>query len=202
MEDLFIETQFGTVFSKAAGQQGAPLVLGIHGYSQRNGWQTWQPMMAPLVEAGYWLVSLDMPGWGRSVAQRPLDNDDYVMVIIAILDKLGAETAVLLGKSWGGGIALEAALQYPERITHLILTAPARRHMDPLVELQQPVLMAWAEDDNVIPYSYAATYVEKIPDIQLETYPTGGHSAAQKNVDDFAPKAVKFLGDRGLEIRD
>jgi len=193
MEDLFIETQFGTVFGKSAGHQGDPLVLGIHGYSQRNGWQTWQPMMAPLAEAGYWVVSLDMPGWGQSVAQRPLDNDDYVAVIIAILDKLEAETAVLLGKSWGGGIALEAALQYPARISHLILTAPARRNLDPLAELSQPVLLAWAEDDQVIPYKYAAAYVEKISDIQLETYPTGGHSAAPKNVEDFAPKAIKFL---------
>jgi pimeloyl-ACP methyl ester carboxylesterase len=151
-------------------------------------------MMAPLAEAGYWVVSLDMPGWGRSVAQRPFDNDDYVAVIIAILDKLGVETAVLLGKSWGGGIALEAALQYPERISHLILTAPARRNFDPLAELSQPVLMAWAEDDDVIPYKYAATYVEKIPNIQLESYPTGGHSAAQKNGEDFAPKVIKFLG--------
>ena len=194
MEDLLIETQFGTVFSKSAGQKGAPFVLGIHGYSQRNGWQTWQPMMAPLAEAGYWVVSLDMPGWGQSVAQRPLDNDDYVAVIIAILDKLDVERAVLLGKSWGGGIALEAALQYPERISHLILTALARRNLDPLAELSQPVLLAWAEDDQVIPYKYAASYAEKIPVIQLETYPTGGHSAAQKNVNDFAPKAIKFLG--------
>jgi len=193
MEDLFIETQFGTVFGKSAGRQGDPLVLGIHGYSQRNGWQTWQPMMAPLAEAGYWVVSLDMPGWGQSVAQRPLDNDDYVAVIIAILDKSEAETAVLLGKSWGGGIALEAALQYPARISHLILTAPARRNLDPLAELSQPVLLAWAEDDQVIPYKYAAAYTEKIPDIQLETYPTGGHSAAPTNVGDFAPKAIKFL---------
>ena len=194
MEDLFIETIFGTVFGKVAGRQGDPLVLGIHGYSQRNGWQTWEPMMAPLAKAGYWVVSLDMPGWGQSVAQRPFDNDDYVAVIVAVLDELGAETAVLLGKSWGGGIALETALQHPARITHLILTAPARRNIDPLVALQQPTLMAWSEDDNVIPYKYAAYYVEKIPNIQLETYPIGGHSAAQENATDFAPKAIKFLG--------
>ena len=195
MEDLFIETGFGTLFGKSTGRQDAPLVLGIHGYSQRNGWQTWQPMMAPLAEAGYWVVSLDMLGWGKSVAQRPLDNDEHVAVIVAVLDELGVETAVLLGKSWGGGIALETALQYPTRVTHLILTAPARRNIDPLAELQQPVLMAWSEDDNVIPYKYAAYYVEKIPKIQLETYPTGGHSAAQGNASDFTPKAIRFLSE-------
>ena len=193
MDDLFIKTAFGTVYGKSAGQRGDTLVLGIHGYSQRNGWQTWLPMIEPLAEAGYWVVSLDMLGWGKSVAERPLDNDDHVKVIVAVLDNLGLETAVLLGKSWGGGIALEVALQYPTRISKLILTAPARLNIDPLVELKQPVLMAWAEDDDVIPYKYAAYYVEKISTIQLETYATGGHSAAQENVADFAPKAINFL---------
>jgi pimeloyl-ACP methyl ester carboxylesterase len=195
MENLFISTTFGTVFGKAAGQRGDPLVLGIHGYSQRNGWQTWQPLMTPLANAGNWVVSLDMLGWGKSVADRPLDNDEHVKVIVAVLDELGAATAVLLGKSWGGGIALETALQHPERISHLILTAPARRNIDPLAELKQPVLLAWAKDDDVIPYKYANYYVDKIPHIQLETYATGGHNAAQENTADFAPKAIKFLGD-------
>jgi pimeloyl-ACP methyl ester carboxylesterase len=193
MKDLWIETAYGKLFGKTMGENGRPLVLGIHGYSQRKGWQTWQPLMVPLAEAGYWMVSLDMLGWGQSVAERPLDNDDHVAVIVAVLDELGVETAVLLGKSWGGGIALECALQNPGRISHLILTAPARRNIDPLAELQQPVLMAWSEDDDVIPYKYAAYYVEKIPIIQLETYATGGHSAAQKNAADFVPKAIKFL---------
>jgi pimeloyl-ACP methyl ester carboxylesterase len=195
MEELFIKTEFGTVFGKSAGRQGDPLLLGIHGYSQRNGWQTWEPLMPPPAEAGYWVVSLDMPGWGQSVSQRPLQNGDFLHCVLQVLDELGAETAVLLGKSWGGGIALEAALQHPERISKLILTAPARMNIEPLAELQQPVLLAWAEDDQVIPYSYAAKYVATVPHIQLESYPTGGHSAAQKNVADFAPKAIKFLGD-------
>ena len=195
MKDLFIPTPFGTIYSKSAGRKGNPLVLGIHGYSQRNGWQTWQPMMEPLVAAGYRVVSLDMPGWGQSVAERPFAYDDYVAVILAVMEGLRVETAVLLGKSWGGGIALETALKHPEQISQLILTAPARSNIEPLAQLQQPVLMAWAEDDNVIPYQQAATYVETIPNIRLETYPTGGHSAAQENVADFAPKAIKFLGD-------
>jgi len=54
-------------------------------------------------------------------------------------------------------------------------------------------LLAWAEDDPVIPFSYAARLAAAIPNCQLEIYPTGGHSAAPKNAADFAPKAIKFL---------
>ncbi|HFE66546.1 MAG TPA: alpha/beta hydrolase [Chloroflexi bacterium] len=195
MNTLFIDTDYANVFAKSAGKQGDPLVLGIHGYSQRNGWHTWEPLLAPLAEAGFWVVSVDMPGWGQSVLHKPqrLTKDTAVDAVIQIIDGLGAETAVLMGKSWGGGVALDTAVAHPGRISQLILTAPARRSLDDLADLTQPVLLAWAKDDPVIPYEYAQKYVQRIPHIQLETYETGGHSAAQKNADDFAPKAVAFL---------
>jgi pimeloyl-ACP methyl ester carboxylesterase len=170
-------------------------VLGIHGWSQRNGWHTWEPMMRPLAAAGFWVVSVDMPGWGRSesLKSEPLMEEDPAAAVVDILDGLEVETAVLMGKSWGGGVALDVALNRPARVAKLILTAPARLNLDGLAGLQQPVLLAWAKDDPVIPFDYAARFVKVIPDVQLERYATGGHSAAQKNVDDFAPKAIKFL---------
>ncbi len=195
METIFIDTEYANIHAKSAGKQGDPLVLGLHGWSKRNGWQTWAPLLRPLAEAGFWVVSVDMPGWGQSVPKIPeaMMNDTAVTAVIQILDGLQASQAVLMGKSWGGGVALEVALQHPERVSKLILTAPARQNMAPLHELQQPVLLAWAKDDPVIPYSYAQKYVERIPDVQLETYETGGHSAAPNNAEDFAPKAVGFL---------
>ncbi|MCP4357749.1 MAG: alpha/beta hydrolase [Chloroflexi bacterium] len=200
MEELFIDTEFAEVYGRAAGKSSAPLILGIHGYSQRNGWHTWEPLMRPLAKAGFWVVSVDMPGWGRSLPKKPemMGNGNSVKVIVQILDGLGVDTAsnqpvALMGKSWGGGIALEVALQYPRRVSQLILTAPARQNFDPLRHLQQPVLLAWARDDAVIPYVYAQKYVEAVPTIQLETYATGGHSAAQYNAADFAVQAVAFL---------
>lgn len=202
MDDIWIETPQAKVYGKSAGERGRPLVLGIHGYSQRNGWHTWEPLMRPLADAGFWVVSVDMPGWGQSAPA----SDDPVQTIVEILDGWQVDAAVLMGKSWGGGIALEVALQYPQRVDKLILTAPARQNLEPLRKLRQPVLLAWAEDDPVIPYATAQKYMERIPNIQLESYATGSHSAAQNNVADFAPKAVVFLmryaGDRVMEKRD
>ncbi len=199
MEEIWIETPKGIIYGHQAGAPGQPLVLGIHGWSQRNGWHTWEPLLAPLADAGMYAISVDMPGWGQSKAwsAEPLYPAAAVSIVVAILDSLGCATASLMGKSWGGAVALETALQQPQRITHLILTAPAFRDLARLAGLTQPVLLAWAEDDPAIPFHYAAQLKDALPHCQLETYPTGGHSAAPNNAANFAPKAIHFL-QRGI----
>jgi pimeloyl-ACP methyl ester carboxylesterase len=196
MEDIWIATAYGKVFAKADGPQDGRLILGLHGYSQRNGWHTWEPLLAPLAQAGFRVVSVDMPGWGQSVPTKgQVGGSDAVQCVVQMLDELAVTEAVLMGKSWGGNVAVETAVAHPTRITHLILTAPAVRSPETLAKISQPVLLAWAEDDPVIPVAYASQFAAAIPDCQLETYPTGGHSAAPKNAADFGPKAIRFLGE-------
>ena len=78
-EDKFIQTENGLIYGMCAGDPGSALVLSLHGWSQSNGWQTWQPLLQPLAEAGYYVVSVDMPGWGQSpgpgLARRRLRHD-------------------------------------------------------------------------------------------------------------------------------
>ena len=195
MQALYIDTPNGRIYGQAAGNPKSTLVVGLHGWSQRNGWHTWKPLIEPLAEAGYYVVSVDMPGWGQSDSwgPAPLTMAKGVEAVLAIIDGLGKESTVLMGKSWGGGVALQSALAYADRVTSLILTAPAFRNIQDLKGLSQAVLLAWAKDDPVIPYKYAAEYVAAIGDIQLVTYPTGGHSAAPKNARAFAPLAAEFL---------
>ena len=195
MNNVFIKLELTTVHGKLLGDPSAPLVLGIHGWSQRNGWHTWEPLMKPLAEAGYCVVSVDMPGWGDSPAldSLPLGGSRAVQVVIDILDGLQKSTAVLMGKSWGGGVAVKTAVAYPNRVNKLILTAPALRNLDQLAQIQQPVLLTWAEDDPVIPFVMSEPIVFAVPDIEFVAYPTGGHSAAQKNAADFAPRVIEFL---------
>ena len=195
LTELWLETEMGKVYGRCAGPTDGPLVLGLHGWSQRNGWHTWEPMLAPLGDAGFYAVSVDMPGWGQSPAlgSGQISKKQAMQVVAAILDSVGVETAVLMGKSWGGGIALNVTLSHPERVSKLILTAPAFRRIDQLNNVTQPVLLAWAEDDPVIPIKYAAEFTDNLPNCRLITYSTGGHSAAPKNADDFAPKAARFL---------
>jgi pimeloyl-ACP methyl ester carboxylesterase len=195
MNELLIETPNGRICGQAAGDPAGPLVLGIHGWSQRNGSHTWQPLLEPLAAAGFCAVTVDMPGWGKSDAWDSglLTTGRAVAAVLAIMDGLNKPTASLMGKSWGGGVALQVALDHPSRVERLILTAPAFNQFDRLAGLSQPVLLAWAKDDPVIRFETAERFVAAIPNARLESYHTGGHSAALKNAADFGPKAVAFL---------
>ena len=193
MKEIWIETEFGNVYGRTAGS--GPPVLGLHGWSQRNGWHTWEPLMAPLADAGFRVASVDMPGWGHSpsLPSGKLSKAEAVDVVVGLLDALDAEKVTLMGKSWGGGVALHLALDYPRRVEKLILSAPAFREFQRLPALDAPVLLAWARDDDVIPVRFAREYVERVPDLRLELYESGGHSAAPNNADAFAPTAIEFL---------
>lgn len=195
LNDLIISTEQSNVFAKAAGDPETPLVLGVHGWSKRNGWQTWEPLLAPMGQAGFYAVSVDMPGWGRSEpwAGGPLTMDNGVEALTAIIKSLKKNRAVIMGKSWGGGIAIETAMRHPRLISKLILSAPAFRDLDRLSKLSPPVLLAWSKDDPVIPYKYARKYEATVPNIQLVTYDNGGHSAAPNNDGNFTPVAIEFL---------
>jgi 4,5:9,10-diseco-3-hydroxy-5,9,17-trioxoandrosta-1(10),2-diene-4-oate hydrolase len=68
----------------------------------------------------------DMPGYGRSA--KGVDQDDpfgYLADMIrGLLDKLGVDTAHLIGNSYGGAAALRLALDTPHRVSRLVLMGP------------------------------------------------------------------------------
>jgi pimeloyl-ACP methyl ester carboxylesterase len=200
LDEFYINLPAGRVFAKAAGQPGDPLIFCLHGWSQKNGWHTWEPLMEPWSAAGFRVVSVDMPGWGKSDrwSKVPLMGPQAVAAVIGMLDALQAETAVLAGKSWGGGVALDTAMAHPQRISKLILTAPAFEGGLDCLTVSQPVLLTWAEDDPTIPFRVAAGYQTAIPHLEFVPYPTGLHNAAARNAADFAPKAIAFLKNEEL----
>ena len=76
---------------------------------------------------GFHVVTLDLLGHGRS--DRPLDPKGYSMTafgeqVVALLDHLGADEAVIGGTSLGSNVSLEVALAAPERVRGLLLEMP------------------------------------------------------------------------------
>ena len=102
---------------------GPPLLL-LHGLGASG--FSWRDNLGPLSRL-FRVVAPDLPGHGRSPA--PLDGDysleGMVKGIVGFLDQRGIQKAAVAGNSLGGGLALMLARDYPERVSALILLAPA-----------------------------------------------------------------------------
>jgi pimeloyl-ACP methyl ester carboxylesterase len=80
-----------------------------------------------LAERGNRVITLDLLGHGAS--DRPADMVRYSMTefgreVIALLDHLGAEEAVVMGTSLGANATLEAAVHAPDRVRGMVIEMP------------------------------------------------------------------------------
>ena len=86
-----------------------------------------RPLARALAERGNRVVTLDLLGHGRS--DRPRDMTRYSMPffgqqMIALLDHLEVDEAVLGGTSLGANATLEAAVRAPERVRGMVVEMP------------------------------------------------------------------------------
>ena len=106
----------------AAGSPRAdlPPILLLHGLA--SSLHIWN-LVAPLLAArGYVVTALDQRGHGES--EKPGIGYDFDTIIAddrAAVSALELERPVLVGHSWGAGVALQYAATYPDQVTALVL---------------------------------------------------------------------------------
>ena len=96
-----------------------PVLLLLHGIAGSS--QTWIPAME-FLQAEYTVIAPDFVGHGHSA--KPAG--DYSLGNFAnwmrdLLVVLGIERATVVGQSFGGGVAMQFAYQFPERCERLVL---------------------------------------------------------------------------------
>ncbi|MEM9568427.1 MAG: alpha/beta hydrolase [Cyanobacteria bacterium P01_E01_bin.34] len=72
-----------------------------------------------------WALAPDLRGYGASRITEPFELSVHLEDVDALLNRLGIGNCILLGWSLGGIVAMELALQHPQRIKGLILVATA-----------------------------------------------------------------------------
>jgi len=99
---------------------GPPVVL-IHGHTLDL--RMWDAQVAPLVDGGYRVIRYDVRGHGQSEAPATgYTYQNYSLDLRDLLDRLDLDTpAHLVGLSMGGGIALQFAVDHPQRVASLVL---------------------------------------------------------------------------------
>jgi len=115
--------------SEADNYLRPPAVL-IHGAGGQQLY--WPPQIRRLHDQR--MFAMDLPGHGLSDGIGNHLVEDYVEDILKFMDQLRLNSAVLIGHSMGGAIALAAALQYPRRVLGLVLVGSgARLRVDPAI---------------------------------------------------------------------
>ncbi|MFI7577635.1 alpha/beta fold hydrolase [Micromonospora sp. NPDC049497] len=113
-----IEVNGATLGYDEAGS-GTPVVLLHAGIADRRMWRGQVSALA----ARHRVVVPDLRGYGESdLPPAPFAHHDDV---VGLLDALGIERAALVGCSFGGAVAIDTALAYPDRVTALALFGAA-----------------------------------------------------------------------------
>ncbi len=123
---------------------GNPLIL-LSGLATDS--QSWLGCLNELSKS-HLIIILDNRGCGRTTPYEA-ENSISLMAqdVIALLDHLNIQQADVLGNSMGGFIALELALNYPDRVNKLILEATAGKN----TAVNHRLFIDWAnnmEDSN------------------------------------------------------
>ncbi|HEU5169372.1 MAG TPA: alpha/beta fold hydrolase, partial [Gemmatimonadales bacterium] len=95
-----------------------PAILFVHGYPLDR--SVWEPQVAAL--DGWLRIAPDLRGMGQSDApDLGYAMATYAEDLVALLDALGVERAVLCGLSMGGYVAFELLRRWRDRVRGLIL---------------------------------------------------------------------------------
>jgi pimeloyl-ACP methyl ester carboxylesterase len=100
-----------------------PTVVFVHGAGGTH--QHWLYQVRDIGFSATYAV--DLPGHGRSEGQGRDRIPAYTDWLAAFLDEAGLDRVILVGHSMGGGIALDTALRYPDRVAGLGLVATGAR---------------------------------------------------------------------------
>jgi pimeloyl-ACP methyl ester carboxylesterase len=114
----FLDTQGAPLYYEVAGS-GYPLLLIHAGIADSRMWEDQFQTFAQQ----YMVVRYDLRGYGKSeVPAGPFSNHEDVS---ALFEHLGIKQAHVIATSFGGLVAIDFTLAYPEKVTSLVLGAPS-----------------------------------------------------------------------------
>ena len=106
---------------------GSGTVVLLHGSGPGvSAWANWRPTIPALAKVMR-VVAPDILGFGYT--ERPAgvaySPQTWVRHLVGVLDALGLERVSVVGNSFGGGLALRLATEYPDRVDRLVLMGSA-----------------------------------------------------------------------------
>lgn len=111
-----------TSFLEAGADTGGPVLVLLHGLASSS--RTWESVMPELGRHAH-VIAPDLLGHGSSA--KPPSGDyslgAYATEVRDLLLVLGLDRATIVGHSFGGGIAMQYAYQFPELVERVVLVS-------------------------------------------------------------------------------
>lgn len=147
----------------------------------------WEPIL-PRLERSRRVLAPDALGFG----ERPLPKGEFSRVddVVSLLDAEGIERAAVVGASDGGRIAIDLALEHPERVAALVLASPALGGWDWSQEVRE---FGVAEDGLL-----EAGKVDEAADLNVRTW-VDGRGREPHEVDGRVRELVREMQTRAFE---
>jgi epoxide hydrolase 4 len=117
VEHYFAEINGFKMHYVSAGK--GPLLLMVHGFPEF--WYSWR-FQIPVLAKHFRVVAPDLRGYNDS--EKPSSGYDVKTLVddlIALIEHLGYEKAVVMAHDWGGMIAWSLTITHPERVNKLIM---------------------------------------------------------------------------------
>lgn len=122
----FVDTSRGRLHVTIHGEQQGRSVLFTHGMAAWGG--LWDETATFLAEHGYRIIAVDLPPFGFSDrSDGDFSRSAQAERLYALATALELDHYILVGHSYGGGVAAEAALRHKEGLAGLVLVSPVIR---------------------------------------------------------------------------
>jgi proline iminopeptidase len=113
------------------GPDDAPVIIAHHGGGGIGSMGEPKATFGPLADK-FKVVVFDARGCGLSEGKPPFSHAQWAADVDGLREWIGADQVVVTGGSYGGFIAMEYALAYPDRVKAMILrdTSPDRSNLE------------------------------------------------------------------------
>ncbi len=143
--------------------KGLPLVL-IHGFPLCR--KMWRPQAEALDKAGCRVITPDLRGFGESgLTTDSVSMDTYADDIVALLDHLGLDQAVVGGMSMGGYVLMNLLERYPERVAAALFIVTKAGGDDVVGKVRRTALAEACRDQGSLPVAEAFRGLLFVPEI-------------------------------------
>ncbi|MDE0801242.1 MAG: alpha/beta hydrolase [Rhodospirillaceae bacterium] len=121
----YADTSYGQIHYYDTAAKNLPPLLLLHQSPQAG---SMFEAALPTLGKRFRTIALDTLGYGLSdKPERELEPEDYAQSIAEVADALGLGCLTVCGVHTGATFAIQLAIQYPERISALVLSGPPLR---------------------------------------------------------------------------